>query len=160
MPQYKVITLPDGDKVNVAIGDDGVADLSEPAKPPIPVKIDNDVFYCASALPGGAMKLLGTMNRISADEQIERMGEVLDVIMFEESKERFIDRMNDPANPITIDQFAKMFAYVMMLYSEDRPTEPVSPSPSGQNTGGPSSMVTAPRMESIQTISPSIASPI
>jgi hypothetical protein len=105
-------------------------------------RIDDDVFQCAKAIPAGIAKKIGKIARSintgdesNTDEQLDVVGELLDMILLPESAELFARRMLDPLKPISLNQVGDVLGWLMEEYG-GRPTQPsdnslAPPTPSG-----------------------------
>jgi hypothetical protein len=126
-----------------------VEDFSEEGEeaPPIPFKIDNEVYYVAGAAPIGAMLDLSSLAAFDTNTQdVMAMAKAtttlmsfLDAVMMPESAVRFAARMRQPIRPIRPTQIMRIIRWCATIYSgKDRTAPPVS-SPDGSVATGPSS---------------------
>lgn len=102
----------------------------------IEFRIDDDVFVCPPALPAGTlMRFIAKFNKLQnaadSEEQIALMNDTLAVVLQPESFDLLKIRMEDPHNPVDLDQLNAILEWVMGEYGL-RPTQPSSSSPDGQ----------------------------
>jgi hypothetical protein len=104
----------------------------------IEFQIDDDVFTAKSPIPAQTLidfarqfTSLGTAS--SVEEQLSAFDAVLSLVLMPASLERFRTRMDDPDEPIAIDQVEEVITWLFEEYGM-RPTE----LPSGSSDGQPS----------------------
>lgn len=132
----KQITV-EGRTFTIRVGDDGIADLTRPSRPPIPVRIGGDVFQFAGEAPGDMARIIGQLQDGDESSQVKGMLDFLDLVMMAGSKERFTARMGAADDPITFDHLQDLFVYLSDKYmGDDRPTVPGSSSADGSQPGG------------------------
>ena len=117
-------------------------------KPRIQFKLDEDIFTGVRDIPAvKAMEFSGHADAMKRDdvpmsERIAGFMDVLRLLLEPESAERFIARLNDPANPIGVQTMLKVVPWLFEQYAQ-RPTTPDSDSStgSGNQESGTSSTV-------------------
>lgn len=122
-------------------------DFTEDAVPPIPFKIDDDIFYVVGSPPAGALLDLADLAQLGEDpgKAIGAIGSFLDSILLPASAQLFSSRMRNPEKPIRQTQLMKILQWVIQVYGGgNRPTVPASPSQAGQVSTGPSTTGTVP----------------
>lgn len=108
--------------------DDGVMDFSDPnARKLRTFRIDDDIFSCARAIPASTGRLLASLVDKPPMEQFDGLGKVLDMIMLPESAQVFAHRMQDPTNPISLNQLNRVIEWLLSEYG-GRPTSPAASS--------------------------------
>jgi len=143
--------------------DPAIKDFST-GKKPKQFRIDDDVFTCAAAIPVGLVRKFIKLRATPVDgddpgqveDQLQKVMEILDDIMFEDSIKRFAERMDSKTEPIDMATLTGVMNWLMEEYGE-RPTVPSSSSSPPQEPTTPISMDGAPREESIPTPSISVA---
>lgn len=139
---------------------DGIRDFTD-EKPPIKFKIKKspnsdqyDVFEGLSDLPATLLvEFAGLSEKItesSLTDQPKIFNALFELILTEESSQRFIERMSSKTEPIGINQINEILSWVMDQYGFGRPMEPSLDSSTGSESqdGGKSSMENAPLPES------------
>lgn len=116
-------------------------------------RLGDHVYTAAPAMPAGLLRKFTQAAKESEEVQLDRFMEILDAVMLPESAERFAARMNDPADPITIDDLRNVLEWLMEEYT-GRPTVPPSTSASPQSESGTTSTDGLPPPASIPTGSP------
>lgn len=112
--------------------EDGLPDFSV-KRTNVRFRVDGDVFEAPRAIPADTMADI--VNRFSdiddkgksEAESIGDLREIIRVLLFPESVERFLARMGDQQNPIGTDQVGAIIPWLMEQYGM-RPTEPLSSS--------------------------------
>lgn len=134
------------------------------ARRSIKFKIDDDVFNCVPDLPVLTLIDFAAMaekiNETSMDESMRNLFiDMFKLILVDTAAERFIARMQDKINPISMDQVNEIMPWVMEKYGL-RPTEPSDSSSAGSPTpeSGLNSTVNVQAAELTSDSSPSINS--
>jgi hypothetical protein len=132
------------------------------ARPDLSFKIDDDVFQAVPSIPGKVMLAVGNkMTSLNEGEMPDAslFDEVLDVLLEDESAERFKARMNDKARPIDMDQFNQVMQWIMGEHGL-RPTEQSGPSSPGSDSPDSGTSSTESTLVAVSTLetSPQIAS--
>lgn len=93
---------------------------------PHPFQIDNDTFYAAARLPGGAvLDLAGIIVTAEDGSQTVRAGalmEFLDAVLLPDSAQRFADRLRSPTEPIGLDEATGIVKWLVEEVYGLRPT--------------------------------------
>jgi hypothetical protein len=105
---------------------------------PIQFQVDSDYF---SALPTLPIPVMQQLIQVSAELQGKTMGPealtdvlgVFDIVLMEESRERFKARLQSTENPVSLTQVMDIMVWLMELYGK-RPTQQSSDSSSGLPT--------------------------
>ena len=127
----------------------------DPDPQPRPFRIDDDVFYVSAVAPAGTLidlAKLASIDQTNAQQMakaMETLADVLDSVMMPESAVRFAQRMRSPIRPIQAKQVMKIVRWLVQVYSGKDRTAPVSSSPTGLPSTGPSSTDGAPVEASI-----------
>ena len=122
-----------------------VEDFTEDTNPPIPFKIDDDVFYAVGDPPAGALLDLAELASLGDNpgKAIKAVADFLDTVLLPSSAELFASRMRNPQKPIKQTQLMRIIQWLVQQYGGGRPTVPASPLQGGQASTGPSTMATA-----------------
>lgn len=138
-------------------GADGIMDFTDPT-PPVRFRVGEDVFEIVPGLPAVSFMEFADL----AGQQIEQPDEARDMfhrmfrlVLVDESAERFVRRIEDKHNPITIWQVQKIIPFVLEQLGL-RPTEPSDSSPDGSDgqVSGPNSTENAPLPVSTSVVYP------
>lgn len=109
--------------------------------------IEGQTYRIAAVLPAGALRDLTRLARLAdtidannpntADTTslVVGLGDFMDEVMFPESAVRFAKAIRDPERPIGMEQINDVLRWMVEEYSA-RPTQPLSPSPTGQSGTG------------------------
>lgn len=129
------------------VADETVKDFSRPADP-IKFRVDKDVFTAAPVLPAYvalelaelAQKVKGD-NDVSAADRFAIFSGLFEKVLFDDDQKKFVDRMRDVHNPISVNQLTDIMMWLLERYGL-RPTEqsPDSSPGSGDQATGPTSM--------------------
>jgi hypothetical protein len=129
--------------------DEGIRDFTKERRK-IRFKIDGDVFYCVPDLPILVLidfaSMADKLDETAMDDKMRSLFvNMFNLVLVDESAERFIARMGDKSNPISMEQINEIMPWVMERYGL-RPTEPSGSSSAGSPTlaSGPSSTVNVP----------------
>lgn len=100
----------------------------------IKFKVDDDVFECIKAIPAKSiLEFSGLIDSLQQND-MGRAGELFDklftLVLKEESAKKFLARLEDKDNPITVNQIKDIIKYVLEEYSL-RPTNPSENSSDG-----------------------------
>jgi hypothetical protein len=127
----------------------------------IEFQVDDDVFTAKSPIPAQtlidfAATFSGLSTASSVVEQLRAFNSVLELVLMPASLEVFRRRMDDPEEPIAIDQVEEIITWLFEEYGL-RPTELPSDSSDGQVSleSGTSSTESTPDVVSISLDSPS-----
>lgn len=100
-------------------------------------RIDDDIFEAAPAIPGDTLaefaQRFSNVGDATVAEQMTAMKESIGLVLLPESHARFVKRLADPEDPIELEQAAEVIQWLMGVYG-NRPTQPSSPSVSGQDS--------------------------
>jgi hypothetical protein len=103
-------------------------------------RIDDDLFEAATAIPGDMLtefaKRYANVGDAPLDQQLTVMKDALGLVLLSESHARFTKRLSDLEHPIELEQTAEVIQWLMGVYGH-RPTQPSSPSASGQDSPAP-----------------------
>jgi hypothetical protein len=110
--------------------------------------MDGDTFTAARDLPAIVVKKLVTFDNKTMPEQVAIVMDMLDMILTEESAERFAARMSSAENPISVPQIISLMSELLEVYGL-RPTTPLSTSAPPLTPTGDTSMDGAQPMVSI-----------
>lgn len=143
--------------------DDGVAIVDATPRPErgprFRIDGDDEVFETVPVLPAKARHIVAGLLNAESERRIEILGQFYDMVLTDESRERFIARWSDRSRPITGPELWSTFNTVIRLHSdvEDgaRPTNASSSSAPGGNGDATSSGAGASPTESTPTPSPS-----
>jgi len=126
--------------------------------------IDDDTFDAAPALPGDVfVEFVGLYNSTGdvdgLKEQHDLLKQALELVLLDESWQRFAARLKDKARPIEDDQMSAVVIWLLEEYGM-RPTQPSQPSPDGPSSpeSGTSSTESTQPEESTSEPSPQTAS--
>ena len=120
--------------------DFGVVDV----EPPIPFKIDGEVFYAVGNQPAAVLFDMADMGEAKElNQQIRLLTAFIQGLLLPESFERLKLKMRDPAKPIGFKQLMTMIQWLMEQYG-NRPTQPSPSSPQPSVATNPTSTATAP----------------
>jgi hypothetical protein len=117
-------------------------------------RIDDDTFEAATAIPGDMLTEFATryadIGSAPVEQQLTVMKDALSLVLLPESHARFTKRLSDLENPIELEQTVEVVQWLMGVYGQ-RPTQPSSPSASGQPSpeSGTNSTDGQPPQESI-----------
>lgn len=117
-------------------------------------RIDDDVFEAARALPGKVLARFAArfadIENTAPDKAMDAITDALGLVLLPESNALFQKRLDDVANPISLDQAGRVIEWLMERYGQ-RPTEPSSPSATGSSSpeSGMSSTDAPPQQASI-----------
>jgi hypothetical protein len=117
-------------------------------KPPYVFTMDGDTFTAARDLPAVVIKKLVTFQDKTMPEQVAVVMDMLDMILIEESAQRFATRMSSADNPISVSQIIELMNDLLEVYGL-RPTTPLSTSAPPLTPTGDISMDGAQPMVSI-----------
>lgn len=141
-----------------------IKDFSK-ARKRIQFKIDDDIFEAAPAVPAEILMDFAAqfsgMNPENApvDVQLKAFRGVLELVLLEDSLQRFNERLRDRREPVDVEQVEEIITWLFEAYGL-RPTELSSDSPSGPSgpVSGMDSTGSTPDVVSISAASPSTAS--
>jgi hypothetical protein len=117
-------------------------------------RIDDDLFEATPALPGEVLvefaKRFSDIDTVGLDQKLDVVKEALGLVLLPDSHTLFSKRFADLENPIEYEQASEVMSWLMEVYGR-RPTQPSSPSPTGQPSpeSGTSSTDAAPQTVSI-----------
>lgn len=98
-------------------------------------RIDDDLFEAAAALPGETLvqfaKRFADIDDAPLDQKIHVITDALALVLLPDSQALFAKRFGDLEQPIEYEQAADVITWLMEEYGH-RPTEPSSPSSTGQ----------------------------
>lgn len=98
-------------------------------------RIDGDLFEAATALPGKTLARFAArfadVEKTPVAQQLDIFAEALGMVLLPESNARFQKRLEDLENPIELEQASDVIVWLMEAYGL-RPTQPSSPSATGQ----------------------------
>lgn len=130
-------TTADGRQLTIdepKVDDDGVMDFT-PERKAIKFKVDGDIFEAVRDIPTvSAMAFTEYTDQFSkgtTDERIDAMKKLFNLLLKEESAERFMARMSDADNPIGIKTTLDVVPWLIEQYGLGRPTVPSSNSLDG-----------------------------
>jgi hypothetical protein len=143
--------------------DDNIKDFSAPPKK-IQFRITPDVFDCVTDLPVLSLIDFAVLvdqvdtNSLS-DHAKDLFIDMFNLVLLDTSAERFVERMRDKNNPISMTQVQEILPWVMEQYGM-RPTQPSDNSSDGSPTqeSGQNSTESAPAVVSTSELSPFLAS--
>jgi hypothetical protein len=128
-----------------------LGDFTEHDRPtePFTFTIGAETYECCPVLPAGVIDDLVVLATAHQDQEIDpfRHGvmicHMLDKLLLPESAQRFIDKMGDPADPITMEQIGAVAVALMEAHGR-RPLPLSASSGPGPGSTGPSSTDGAP----------------
>jgi hypothetical protein len=148
------------------MSDDEVKDFTRnnvrdftPKRKSLVFRVDNDVFSAVAALPALlAMEFASSseeFEKASATERVVLLRSMFNLILEDDSVERFFERLSNKADPIDTQTMFEIIDWLMGEYGQ-RPTESPSGSSNGSETqeSGSNLMVTAPVTELTSAVSP------
>lgn len=98
-------------------------------------RIDDDTFEAATAIPGDMLTEFATryadIGSAPVEQQLAVMKDALSLVLLPESHAQFTKRLSDLEHPIELEQTVEVVQWLMEVYG-NRPTQPSSPSASGQ----------------------------
>lgn len=114
--------------------------------PPIPFKIDGEMFYAVGSQPASLIFDLAAMSEGGQDmnTQVKTFTTLIQGMLVPESFERLKAKMRDPLNPLSWAQMMKLIEWLMERYG-NRPTTPASSSPQPSVATNLTSTVGAPQ---------------
>lgn len=121
--------------------------------------IDDDTFDAAPALPGDVfVEFVGLYNSTGdvdgLKEQHDLLKQALELVLLDESWQRFAARLKDKARPIEDDQMSDVVIWLLEEYGM-RPTVPSQPSPDGPSSPEPGTSSTENTQPEESTSAPS-----
>lgn len=119
----------------ISPSDPQVRDFSAPIT--VSFKVDADVFYGVTGIPALSLLEFGMLYEgLAAQDmahQPEAFTRMFDLVLTDESAERFKARMSDKTNPVTMTQLMDILPWLMEQYGM-RPTSPSSNSSDGSQS--------------------------
>lgn len=105
---------------------------------PIQFQVDGDYFAALPTLPIPVMQRLiqassEMQGETAGPEALDKVLGVFDIVLMEESRERFRARLNSTENPVSLTQVMDIMVWLMELYGR-RPTQQSSDSSNGLPT--------------------------
>jgi hypothetical protein len=129
-----------------------------PERKALVFRVDNDVFSAVAALPALlAMEFASSseeFEKASATERVVLLRSMFNLILVDDSVERFFERLSSKTDPIDTQTMFNIIDWLMEEYGQ-RPTESPSGSSNGLETqeSGSNLMVTAPVTELTSAVS-------
>lgn len=109
-------------------------------------RINDDVFEAYAVVPISVMAEMGKLRNVGenlADNGVEYILDIFDLFLTEPSAQRFRERVtNDRIHPIGMQQVTSILPWLMEQYGL-RPTQPLSDSSTGSDSGETSTPSTA-----------------
>lgn len=114
------------------------------AAPPIPFRVDGEMFYAMGMQPAGLIFDLAGMTKDSTFEaQVQTFTTLIQGMLVPESFERLKIKMRDPISPLTFPKMMELIQWLMEQYGK-RPTTPSSYSQQPSTVTNITSTVGAP----------------